>query len=505
MSGPPAMPEPPRAWRRLILGAAALAGIILVLTVGAFALAITRGTAPTPQQWLLALTLAGSSHLVLRSLLLFDWRGQRVALAPDEMLVFVALLTLPVPLVILFAVPAMTIYQYTTRRGWLRGSANVAVLAIATASAAAAFTGLQALHAHPALAAALAISVYTVVNLTMVSAFFALRESTSAFIVYRERFLVPTVFHVAVGVSAGLAVVALWSYHPLAVLVLAPFAFFLREHVRLMARIDRESTVHKRIAEVTHALVGEPNVDRVAERVIETCGDIFHAGRVTLTLATTRDRPARTWARDLEGGHDPHVAPLAVALAGAGPNAEPIGAIMVYPTRATQERYQAADQELLRIVAGEAAVSIQSAKVLGDLDASRQQLITNRVARPFVKRIVRALIDETRADRTVLVRLGRSVARDTDAPDIETLCAAYGEMGLGSLRLEDAQGDRFTFSGQDLFERQPGAHSTTCDLALGFLMGAVSQLHAAEAKGTELQCQSRGDARCVFVLQTRPL
>lgn len=503
MRQPAPAPTPPRAWRLLVLSSSALAALVLAATLVRLAGDLARGAWPTLGQGALFVVLALGAQLVLRSMLLFHWRGQRVALAPDELLVFVALVALPPTLVILFALPAMAIFQATTRRGWLRGAANVSVLLLATGTAVGVYELVGALGAVPALAATLAIAAYTVLNLAMVSAFFSLRENVDAFRVYRERFLVPTAFHVLVGVSSGLALVALWSYHPLAVLAVLPFAYFVREHVQLMARTDREAVVHQKLARVNHELVGEPDVERVASHVLQTCGDIFHAGRVTLTLATTPEAPARTWTRDYEGGVDVRIPPLAVVVPSA--REMPLGAITVYPTRASRESFHDSDRALLQIVAGEAAVSIESARVLTDLEASKKELVHNRVARPLVKRIVRSLIEETRADRGVLTRLGRSLARDADAADVETLCAAYDEMGLGALRLATKKGAQYSFVGHDLFERHPGFHSTTCDMALGFLVGAVARERPACApRGSELACQSRGDPECIFVVHAKP-
>src|SRR5581483_5178296 len=176
-----------------------------------------------------------------------------------------------------------------------RGAANVAVLLLAGGACVAAFAALTPLVPLP-IALGLAIVAYTATTHGLVSSVFSLREGIPVLTVFRERFLVPTLLHVALGVAGGLATWALWSLHPLAVLALVPFAYLALAHVRLAARTEREALVHKRLDETTRALVGERDIERVAARVLETCGDFFQAGRTTLRVGE------RSWKRDFEGG-----------------------------------------------------------------------------------------------------------------------------------------------------------------------------------------------------------
>lgn len=501
-----ATPQAVASTRRYIT-AVALLGVPVLAAAGYGAAAgVVADGWGGPSRVALTLGLASAAYLVLKSLILFDWRGQRVALAPDEVLVFVALVALPLPWTVLFALPAMAAYQAVTKRDLHRGAFNVSVLLIASGAAALAAWAASALQAPTPLAALVGIAVYTPVNLLLVSGVFATREGSSIFTVFRERFAVPSLIHFGLGSSIGLTVVALWSYHPAAVLALGPVVYFARSHVQLIARTDRESVVHKRLAEVSHTLVGEPNVEVVANRVLETCGEIFHAGRVTLTISTPTGKP-RTWRRDDDAGFDPGRRPLAVTLPGRAD--APLGAITIHPVRDTHQEFTVADHALLSVVAGEAAASLEHAQVLQDLDASRRALLSTRVARPLVKRIVRALVEEMRADASVLMRVGQGLARGADVgqvadDDVETLCHAYEGMGLGSLALDDQRGAQYTFTGHDLFERSPGAGSTTCYLALGFLTGVVSRAHPrAKARGTEVACESRGAPECRFVVQVK--
>lgn len=503
MSEPPPAPSPlvDPATRAYVLGISLLGAPVLAISGWALASRVLAGEVPTWPQLALFTGLGISAFFVLRSLILFDWRGQRVALAPDEVLVFLALVALPLPYVVLFALPAMVAFQVTSRRDVLRASFNVSVLLIASGAAVLAFQLARDAGAPVAVAALAGIALYTPVNLLMVSGVFATREKARVLTVYRERFLFPTLLHFALGSAAGLALVALWSYHPAAVLAVIPFVYFARAHVSLVARTDRESVVHRRLAEVSQTLVGEPNEEVVARSVLETCGDIFHAGRVTLTLAAPGGR-TRTWHRDGYGGFDPRRRALAQTLPSRGPT--PLGAITLHPTRDTNEEFSPADAALLQVVAGEAAASLEHARALKELEESRRELIATRVSRPLVKRIVRTLVDETRADYNLLMKVGQSLARDAGPGDLDGLCRAYEETGLGKLHLDEQKGAQYVFEGRDLFEKRQGATATTCYIALGFLTGVVSRTHdGAATRGTEVACESRGASSCRFVVQVK--
>jgi PAS domain S-box-containing protein len=131
-------------------------------------------------------------------------------------------------------------------------------------------------------------------------------------------------------------------------------------------------------------------------------------------------------------------------------------------------------------------------------------LVSSRVARPLVKKILLSVFEMTGAQASVLLRLGQELAMEGEANDVDAFCRAYEEMGLGTLHLEEEQGRRYVFDGENLFERSPGARSTTCHLALGFLSGVVSRVNGGlPAPGAEVTCESRGDPSCRFMIQLK--
>lgn len=128
---------------------------------------------------------------------------------------------------------------------------------------------------------------------------------------------------------------------------------------------------------------------------------------------------------------------------------------------------------------------------------------SDAVARPLVQQLVRRLMEETHAGDDVLRKLGGEIAACVDGETIDVYTHAWGQMGLGTLRLVRQDGQRFTFDGQGLLARPGHARATTCYLALGFLCGAVARLEGHAANGTELHCASRGESACQFIVRAR--
>lgn len=99
--------------------------------------------------------------------------------------------------------------------------------------------------------------------------------------------------------------------------------------------------------------------------------------------------------------------------------------------------------------------------------------------------------------------LGRSLAQDVPARDLDDYVKAFAAMGFGAIRLEAASDGRYLIRGHDLLERREENAQPTCDMALGFLEGALTRLEGADALGSEIHCQSQGHEACVFVVRTR--
>ncbi|MHB8605197.1 MAG: sensor histidine kinase [Thermoplasmatota archaeon] len=303
--------------------------------------------------------LAVGSAVVLRGLLLFDWRGQRVSLATDEVLVVVALALLPAPLVVLFAVVPMALFQRESRRGFVRGAFNVGNLVLSTSLAVGVFLLASGRFGAPFyLAAAPALIAYNVSTHAFVSAVFALRERASVVRVYRERFLPRLPFNVALGLAGGVLVLSLVALSPLALLALAPVAWLAIEHRRATARAERARETHRRLAELPRGLAGVSRAGAVATRLVAASAEMLRAGRVILTRAGGRVE------RRFGDGPRANAAPLVEPIP-AGPGGDG-GSIAVVPAASTKEDYSDDDREVLRAIAGAASSAFANAQALSE-------------------------------------------------------------------------------------------------------------------------------------------
>lgn len=93
--------------------------------------------------------------------------------------------------------------------------------------------------------------------------------------------------------------------------------------------------------------------------------------------------------------------------------------------------------------------------------------------------------------------LGRQLAADVGARDVEESLDAFRRMGFGQLEVRSRSGERSSFLGSGLVEVTPGAGRANCLLALGFLEGVLGA-SGGGALGTETRCQSQGHPHCEF-------
>lgn len=134
---------------------------------------------------------------------------------------------------------------------------------------------------------------------------------------------------------------------------------------------------------------------------------------------------------------------------------------------------------------------------------AEEALRAQSVTRPLVRRIILNLVGNFNASRQAITQMGRSLAREVEGGSPDDFTAAFRTMGLGNLRFDKRESAGFRFEGDDLLERRSASGQPTCHLALGFLEGAVGKLHAGDALGSEVRCQSQGHERCVFVVMPK--
>jgi PAS domain S-box-containing protein len=157
-------------------------------------------------------------------------------------------------------------------------------------------------------------------------------------------------------------------------------------------------------------------------------------------------------------------------------------------------RYLPFEGRTVRVVAVRDLTDRQRAE-----EATQDQTVARRIVR-------RALHAQGSVEPRVLAQrreLGRSIAREANAPTLEKGLATFAAMGLGDLWFVGQEGNRWTFAGHDLLDLDPGARMPSCALALGYVEGLLMHLTGSETMGAELACESQGHAECRFVALVR--
>lgn len=128
----------------------------------------------------------------------------------------------------------------------------------------------------------------------------------------------------------------------------------------------------------------------------------------------------------------------------------------------------------------------------------QQQAVTRKVVRKLLREL-------TEGNDWGLRRreIGRSMAGEAEHAELEAHLQDFSAMGLGELMLVKQDGARYEFHGFGLLEMTPGSASPTCHIPLGYLERALQQVTRRPTLGSEIACQSRGDAQCRFVVHAR--
>src|SRR5205814_1763448 len=98
--------------------------------------------------------------------------------------------------------------------------------------------------------------------------------------------------------------------------------------------------------------------------------------------------------------------------------------------------------------------------------------------------------------------IGRGLALIGSGMGMADHLRAYAAMGLGALEETSRDASNVTFRASETIERSAKTTTVTCDMTLGFLLGAAERAWPKTTfLGAELTCASRGDADCTFRLR----
>lgn len=377
LASPPASRLSPGA--RAYLGVIYAAGALAV--IASAGLLAYRGGAPA-LAWLIAPACAFAMFATQRSAFILRWRGQRLATTVDEPVIALALLALPAPMIPLAVMTGVTASQLVAGRRVEKAAYNMGAYSLAAALGALAFVGATRLGALPLVAATIGVVTYSFSSNLLLAGLFAAVDRGSPVRIFAERFALSTFASASLGAALAASIVALWLLHPLALIAVVPLLGVGFAFSRMQSRSEREGLVRNQLAAMSRSIGALTEVDEVAERIVRACGELFLAGRVTLTLAPSVGRGRAEWSQEFEGGVRPKSAPLIAPLLGR--NHQILGELAVYPPqRAPSAKDVRVDAPLLALVAGEAAARLDVAlavRELVDLMSLHEGIVRNMPA-----------------------------------------------------------------------------------------------------------------------------
>ena len=301
----------------------------------------------------------------------FHWAEESTKVSLDEIALFLGVVFLPPGHVVLGAVASAVLNQWLHRRDPAKAAFNVAQYAAGATLAALAAAGLRALGVPSPWFALAAPVVFAFATCVLVCLLFAAMQQASVARVYRDRFGTFAFVGASLGISLGVVALALYTFHPFAVLAAVPVFMYLRRFGRLSEWADDELKTHKLLAGVGAQLAGSADLDAVAGKVLTACHQLFDCGEAHLTITTPE--PPRTWRRAfvaLPSGHGGITTPL---LDGQG---AVIGQLTAFP-KPGQRAYGEREHHLLSTVAANASAAAANARALQAAEDANRDLVAS--------------------------------------------------------------------------------------------------------------------------------
>ncbi|MHB8604320.1 MAG: ATP-binding protein [Thermoplasmatota archaeon] len=343
-------------------------------TVAIAAATLPRGldTVPLAHEVIGAfLILAGGFFLQTRSPTL-AWKGQRIAVSPDEALLLVGFYALPPGVVILSALAASFCAQAYLRKAPIKMVFNSSVHVSAIGLGALAFAGGLAVGLGPLSAVLLVPFVVSAANQFVVAGLLSVLEDSNAPL---ATLLSPSLFtSIALtsvtGVTLGFIAIVLLGYSPLALVLLLPIGYMFFEALSAGYRHENELTARQVLSHVAERLVGESNEDAIVEAAHAASREVFALREMHVHLAVPGVEP-REW-HIVAGGEDKTktIAFSAPLLNKTGGSIGEVRFVVVKSARAQSRD----DRELAATIAGALSIAFGTSAALRSLEAAQRRL-----------------------------------------------------------------------------------------------------------------------------------
>ena len=337
-----------------------------------------------PLLWPAAIGFALLLYVLQQQGFVFHWREQSTKISLDEIAIFAGILVLSPALLVVAVAASSLLNQLVHQRAREKAAFNVGQYTLAALLTVSVCAALRAVGVPAPWHAAAAPLLFVSTTAFLVSALFAQMEGLSPWRVLVDRFGRFIVIGSTLGLSLGLVVVALFALHPVAVVAAVPVFVYLRRFGQLSEWADDEITTHRLVATVSAEVAGRANLDRVAERILTTCHDLFDCSEASLTLVHGAGPGApRVWRAEFaNGGGSGGVAAEILASDGSR-----LGAVSVFP-RPGQKAYGEREQQLLRTVGAAAAAAAANADALRAAEEANAELVrSERRQQETIKRL----------------------------------------------------------------------------------------------------------------------
>ena len=224
------------------------------------------------------------------------WRGQRLALHPDEAVLLVACVLLPGHAVLTMAVASSVLGQAWLRKSLLKAAFNVAAQAVAAGAGVAAFAIAHDAGVSSVGAAFVVPPVVSLVNQAIVAMFLTRlggRPLSSAW----NASLVGTVSVASLaGITVGVVALALHDFHPFALILAMPVGYLVHRSVGWAVHAENELTTRRALNEFSSRLLANEDAGALPRLALEASREALApiaAGIRIGELAIGDDRAAR--------------------------------------------------------------------------------------------------------------------------------------------------------------------------------------------------------------------
>ncbi|MEE9409844.1 MAG: hypothetical protein V3V41_02850 [Candidatus Heimdallarchaeota archaeon] len=128
------------------------------------------------------------------------------------------------------------------------------------------------------------------------------------------------------------------------------------------------------------------------------------------------------------------------------------------------------------------------------------------ISKELVSELLRDLHNVANLSERDMYLGGIKLSERTKAKSLQDYLDTFRSMGFGDISIieENKEHNKWIFQGDQLVEYSENHGKPKDNYTLGFLCESLSKIHNGnKVVGVEIECQSAGDKKCIFVLQNK--